>query len=165
MLWSSLARTVSRAAAAAAASAPALLHGLGGAVETHWLRRDPDGVRVGLRRLGGPGTSNSSRALEARLGTVPGVARAEVNGTLGCVRVFCDPDRTDTERLVSLVAEADAGAEKAWTARRDGTEGKGAEGEGAEGEGQGGAEGEGAGGPGGGPERPARAGSTGAPEE
>ncbi|MFE1782510.1 HAD-IC family P-type ATPase, partial [Streptomyces sp. NPDC059506] len=170
MLWSSLARTVSRAAAAAAASAPALLHGLGGAVETHWLRRDPDGVRVGLRRLGGPGTSNSSRALEARLGTVPGVARAEVNGTLGCVRVFCDPDRTDTERLVSLVAEADAGAEKAWTARRDGTEGEGAEGEGAEGEGaegegQGGAEGEGAGGPGGGPERPARAGSTGAPEE
>ncbi|MFD8592269.1 HAD-IC family P-type ATPase [Streptomyces sp. NPDC059637] len=173
MLWSSLARTVSRAAAAAAASAPALLHGLGGAVETHWLRRDPDGVRVGLRRLGGPGTSSSSRALEARLGTVPGVARAEVNGTLGCVRVFCDPDRTDTERLVSLVAEADARAEKAWAARRDGTEGEGAggpEGEGAEGEGPGGpegegAEGEGAGGPEGGPERPARAGSTGAPEE
>ncbi|NGO43121.1 hypothetical protein [Streptomyces ureilyticus] len=48
--------------------------------------------------------------MEGALRRVPGVSRAEVNGTLGCVYVGCGPE-TDLERVKGLVATADAAAQ------------------------------------------------------
>ncbi|MGW2700280.1 HAD-IC family P-type ATPase [Streptomyces sp. NPDC001340] len=68
----------------------------------------PGGVQIEVRHLGRPGTAEAARDLEARLCEVPGVGRAEVNGTLGCVYVACEPTGTDLDRVVRLVAEAEA---------------------------------------------------------
>ncbi|MFE1313292.1 HAD-IC family P-type ATPase [Streptomyces sp. NPDC058755] len=81
-----------------------------------------DGVQIEARHLGRPGTAEAARALEARLCAVPGVGRAEVNGTLGCVFVGCDPSGTDLDLVVRLVTEAEAAAGTAVeeAAREDG---------------------------------------------
>ncbi|MGP4050561.1 cation-translocating P-type ATPase [Streptomyces sp. 2A115] len=88
---------------------PAALPVIGGALRprTPRLWRTPGGVQVEVRRLGGPGTARAAREVEAALRGVPGVSRAEVNGTLGCVYVGCGPE-TDLERVVALVSAADA---------------------------------------------------------
>ncbi|TLS46261.1 cation-translocating P-type ATPase [Streptomyces montanus] len=70
-----------------------------------------DGVQIEARHLGRPGTTEAARALENRLGDVPGVVRAEVNGTLGCVFVACAPSRTDLAPVLRLIAEAEAETE------------------------------------------------------
>ncbi|GAA2660212.1 HAD-IC family P-type ATPase [Streptomyces vastus] len=74
--------------------------------------RTPGGVQIEVRRLGRPGTAAAAREVEAALRRVPGVSRAEVNGTLGCVYVGCGP-ATDLERVTGLVATADAAAQEA----------------------------------------------------
>ncbi|MFE9646660.1 HAD-IC family P-type ATPase [Streptomyces sp. NPDC006365] len=80
----------------------------------------PGGVQIEVRRLGRPGTAAAAREVEATLRRVPGVSRAEVNGTLGCVYVGCGPE-TDLERVTGLVATADAAQEaKSTDARRAG---------------------------------------------
>ncbi|WP_234439963.1 cation-translocating P-type ATPase [Streptomyces bicolor] len=71
--------------------------------------RTPGGVQIELRRLGQPGTVAAARELEATLRRVPGVSRAEVNGTLGCVYVGCGPE-TDLETVTGIVAAADTAA-------------------------------------------------------
>ncbi|WP_328772183.1 cation-translocating P-type ATPase [Streptomyces sp. NBC_00286] len=76
------------------------------------LWRTPGGVQIEVRRLGRPGTAAAAREVEAALRRVPGVSRAEVNGTLGCVYVGCGPE-TDLERVTGLVATADAAAQEA----------------------------------------------------
>lgn len=86
------------------------------------LWRTPGGVQVEVLRLGRPGTSGAAREAEATLLTVPGVYRAEVNGTLGCVYVACGPE-TDLERVVALVAAADAVAPEAGTGGEGGAGG------------------------------------------
>ncbi|WP_240436344.1 cation-translocating P-type ATPase [Streptomyces sporangiiformans] len=68
----------------------------------------PGGVQIEVGRVGLPGTTGAARDLEARLMDVPGVVRAEVNGTLGCVYVGCEPAGTDLEHVVRLVADAEA---------------------------------------------------------
>ncbi|WP_328353733.1 cation-translocating P-type ATPase [Streptomyces sp. NBC_00445] len=70
----------------------------------------PGGVQIEVRRVGQPGRAGMARGLEAALREVPGVSRAEVNGTLGCVYVGCGPE-TDLERVAGLVAAADAAEE------------------------------------------------------
>ncbi|MEV6985213.1 cation-translocating P-type ATPase [Sphaerisporangium sp. NPDC051017] len=72
----------------------------------------PGGVRVDLRAIGGAGTVDAVHALEDRLRAVPGVARAEVNGRLGCVFVgFAQADpgarRPDEATLLAIVEEFD----------------------------------------------------------
>jgi cation-transporting ATPase I len=76
------------------------------------LWRTPGGVQIEVRHLGRPGTARAAREVEAALRRVPGVSRAEVNGTLGCVYVGCGPE-TDLERVTGLVATADAAAREA----------------------------------------------------
>ncbi|WP_258308276.1 cation-translocating P-type ATPase [Streptomyces sp. NWU339] len=71
--------------------------------------RTPGGVQIAVRRLGRPGTAAAARGLEATLRQVPGVSRAEVNGTLGCVYVGCGP-KTDLAAVADVVAAADAAA-------------------------------------------------------
>ncbi|WGD43397.1 cation-translocating P-type ATPase [Streptomyces cathayae] len=63
-------------------------------------------MQITVRRLGRPGTAAAARGLEATLRRVPGVSRAEVNGTLGCVYVGCGPE-TDLTAVADLVAAAD----------------------------------------------------------
>ncbi|GAB2975899.1 cation-translocating P-type ATPase [Streptomyces pseudoechinosporeus] len=76
------------------------------------LWRTPGGVQIEVRRLGRHGTAGAAREVEAALRRVPGVSRAEVNGTLGCVYVGCGAE-TDLERVTGLVATADAAAREA----------------------------------------------------
>src|SRR5690606_6247659 len=71
----------------------------------------PGGVRIHLRVIGGPGTDAAAAELEERLGELDGVARAEVNGALGCVFVACDPSSVDADALTAVVAELDGAAE------------------------------------------------------
>ncbi|NUP45487.1 MAG: cation-translocating P-type ATPase, partial [Streptomyces sp.] len=78
----------------------------------------PGGVQIEVRYVRRPGAAEFARGLEARLGEVRGVGRAEVNGTLGCVFVGCEPDGSepdgsDLESVVRLVTEAEAEAEAA----------------------------------------------------
>ncbi|MGW3567146.1 HAD-IC family P-type ATPase [Streptomyces sp. NPDC000941] len=92
----------------------------------------PGGVQIEVRYVRRPGAAEFARGLEARLGEVRGVGRAEVNGTLGCVFVGCEPDGSepggsdldgsDLESAVRLVTEAEAEAEAAAreTARGEG---------------------------------------------
>ncbi|WP_238431862.1 cation-translocating P-type ATPase [Streptomyces cavernae] len=89
----------------------------------------PGGVQIETRHLGRPGTARAARELETRLtADVAGVARAEVNGTLGCVYVGCAPATTDVAGVVRLVAEADtAAAEPAAGRATDGRPGAGEE--------------------------------------
>ncbi|MGI5198707.1 HAD-IC family P-type ATPase [Streptomyces sp. CA-288835] len=75
------------------------------------LWRTPGGVQIEVRRLGRPGTAAVAREVEGALRRVPGVSRAEVNGTLGCVYVGCGPE-TDLESVKGLVATADAAAQE-----------------------------------------------------
>lgn len=88
------------------------------------LWRTPGGVQIDVRRLGQPGTAGAAREVETTLRGMPGVYRAEVNGTLGCVYVGCEPE-ADLERVVALVSAADAAAREA------GTDGEGEPGAGA----------------------------------
>ncbi|MGW0839215.1 HAD-IC family P-type ATPase [Streptomyces sp. NPDC002787] len=96
------------------------------------------GVQIEVRWLGGPGTADAAREVESALREVPGVSRAEVNGTLGCVYVGCVPE-TDLDRLTALVTAADAAASRNATAEPaaagEGTAGGGAAAEGAAAEG------------------------------
>ncbi|WP_309484341.1 cation-translocating P-type ATPase [Streptomyces himalayensis] len=108
---SGTARTVTGAVSAAPAGLTALGRLLMPGVRK--TREAPGGVQIEVRRLGRPGTAQEARDLEARLSGVPGVSRAEVNGTLGCVYVGCDPTETDLEGVVRLVAEADDAAVQA----------------------------------------------------
>lgn len=71
----------------------------------------PGGVRIALRVIGGPGTDAAAAELEERLGELDGVARAEVNGALGCVFVACDPSAVDVDALTAVVAELDGAAD------------------------------------------------------
>ncbi|MBL3671203.1 cation-translocating P-type ATPase [Streptomyces sp. M2CJ-2] len=75
------------------------------------LWRTPGGVQIAVRRLGRPGTAAAARGLEAMLRRLPGVSRAEVNGTLGCVYVGCGPE-ADPAAVADLVAAADTAAEE-----------------------------------------------------
>ncbi|MGW1024466.1 HAD-IC family P-type ATPase [Streptomyces sp. NPDC002577] len=108
MIRSLLSGTV-RSVTGAAAAAPAGLTALGRLMaHTAQAWQTPGGVQIEVRNLGRPGTVEAARDLESGLAGVPGVRRAEVNGTLGCVYVGCDPARIDLEGVVRLVAEADA---------------------------------------------------------
>ncbi|WP_369220690.1 HAD-IC family P-type ATPase [Streptomyces sp. R39] len=82
------------------------------------LWRTPGGVQVEVLRLGRPGTAGAAREVETTLRAVPGVNRAEVNGTLGCVYIGCGPE-ADLERVVALVAAADAAAPEAGAGNED----------------------------------------------
>lgn len=75
-----------------------------------------EGVQIAVRWLGGPGTAAAAREVEAALRRMPGVSRAEVNGTLGCVYVGCGPE-TDLAAVADAVAAADAAAEETPPAR------------------------------------------------
>ncbi|MEW2398756.1 HAD-IC family P-type ATPase [Streptomyces sp. NPDC046862] len=86
----------------------------------------PGGVQIVVDHLGRPGTTRAARDLETRLMGVPGVVRAEVNGTLGCVYVGCDPAETDLEHVVGFVAEAEAAVAAGDTADEEGRGGAGA---------------------------------------
>ncbi|MFI6013842.1 HAD-IC family P-type ATPase [Streptomyces sp. NPDC051243] len=126
------------AVSATVSAVRSVAHGLGGAVpgalsvigallgpRTRGVWRTPGGVQVGLRRLGRPGTVAAARELEAALRQVPGVGRAEVNGTLGCVYVGCGP-KADLDTVTGLVAAADdAAGQRAGRAdvRREGAQG------------------------------------------
>ncbi|MEV7965908.1 cation-translocating P-type ATPase [Sphaerisporangium sp. NPDC088356] len=72
----------------------------------------PGGLRIDLYAIGGPGTEDAARALEERLGALPGVVRAEVNGRLGWVFVRCDPDAVDQDELMAIVEELDSQEER-----------------------------------------------------
>ncbi|MGC9541427.1 HAD-IC family P-type ATPase [Streptomyces sp. UG1] len=88
---------------------------LGRLVKPHARRTWPvaGGVQIEARHLGRPGTERAARDLEVRLGEVPGVDRAELNGTLGCVFVACDASAIDLEPVVRLIAGAEADARAA----------------------------------------------------
>ncbi|GGP87023.1 HAD-IC family P-type ATPase [Streptosporangium pseudovulgare] len=73
-------------------------------------RACPGGVRIDLRRIGGPGTGRAARRLEERLLSMKGIGRAEVNGVLGWVFVGCDSASADLGRLLSIVDLFDGGA-------------------------------------------------------
>lgn len=88
------------------------------------LWRTPGGVQIEVLRLGRPGTAGAAREVETTLRGMPGVYRAEVNGTLGCVYVGCGPE-ADLERVVALVSAADTAAPEV------GTDGEGEPGTGA----------------------------------
>ncbi|MGW9030291.1 cation-transporting P-type ATPase [Streptomyces sp. NPDC055722] len=130
MIPALLAGTV-RSAAGAVTAAPAVFSTLGRLL-TPWARRTwrvPGGVQIEVRHVGARGATQAARELEARLADVPGVSRAEVNGTLGCVFVGCEPAGTDLGSLVRLVADAEAEAEVATpeTVRAEGVGRAGAE--------------------------------------
>ncbi|MFJ8105469.1 HAD-IC family P-type ATPase [Streptomyces sp. NPDC096132] len=119
MIWPVLSPSaLSRSLASASAAVGSALSGALRAVAerspllpSRTLRHWPvaGGVQIEVRRLGRPGTAPAARAVERALRDLPGVRRAEVNGVLGCVYVGCEPE-TDLERVLALVAEADAGA-------------------------------------------------------
>ncbi|GCB49673.1 cation-translocating P-type ATPase [Streptomyces sp. NL15-2K] len=115
-----------RSAAQWLAGVPAALPVVGPLLRprTPRLWRTPGGVQIEVLRLGRPGTAGAAREVETTLREMPGVYRAEVNGTLGCVYVGCGPE-ADLERVVALVAAADAGAPEAGT-DREGEPGAGA---------------------------------------
>ncbi|GII58007.1 hypothetical protein Pth03_63960 [Planotetraspora thailandica] len=75
------------------------------------------GVRIGLRTIGGPGTEEAVSGLEDRLREA-GMARAEVNGALGCVFIACDPDTVDMDKLLRIVGEFDSGESAAVDAEQ-----------------------------------------------
>ncbi|GGO61012.1 cation-translocating P-type ATPase [Nonomuraea cavernae] len=79
------------------------------------VRDCPGGVRVELRHIGGPGTEREARALEERL-LAMGMARAEVNGTLGSVFVSCEAG-TDRDKLLAVIEEYDRDGGTAGVAR------------------------------------------------
>lgn len=114
-----------RAASGARNAAPVVLSMLGRLVKPRTRRvwQAAGAVQIEVRHLGRPGTTEAARALESRLGDVPGVVRAEVNGTLGCVLVACDPPGTDLAPAVRLIAEAEAeaGAAARQTAHEKGS--------------------------------------------
>ncbi|OAH12722.1 cation-translocating P-type ATPase [Streptomyces jeddahensis] len=122
MIRSLLTGTV-RSLTEAVTTAPAGLTALARLLTTHAARmwETPGGVQIEVRNLGRPGTAQASRDLETGLVGVPGVHRAEVNGTLGCVYVGCDPAETDLEGVDALVSDADAhaGAEAAGAEAAD----------------------------------------------
>nr|WP_241266481.1 cation-translocating P-type ATPase [Streptomyces scabichelini] len=103
-----------RSAAEALTAVPAALPAVGPLLRpsTPRLWQTHGGVQIEVRRLGRPGTARAAREAEAALRRVPGVSRAEVNGTLGCVYVGCGPE-TDLERVTGLVAAADTAADEA----------------------------------------------------
>ncbi|MDX2880868.1 hypothetical protein PV366_46030, partial [Streptomyces ipomoeae] len=108
------ASSLARSAAQGLTAVPAALPVVGAMLRprtTPRLWRTAGGVQIETRHLGRPGTAPAARELEAALRRVRGVSRAEVNGTLGCVYVGCDPE-TDPDALASLVAAADETAEK-----------------------------------------------------
>ncbi|MFJ8633604.1 HAD-IC family P-type ATPase [Streptomyces sp. NPDC093568] len=109
-----------RTVAGSLSAVPAVLPVIGPLVRprTPGLWPTSGGVQIELRRLGRPGTVAEARALEAALRRVPGVSRAEVNGTLGCVYVGCGPE-TDLVSVAGMVAAADAGAVEAQAAEHD----------------------------------------------
>ncbi|MBC2902274.1 hypothetical protein [Streptomyces cupreus] len=76
-------------------------------------------MQIEVGHMGLPGTTQAARDLETRLLDVPGVVRAEVNATLGCVYAGFEPAGTDLEHVVRLVEEAEAAAEEAarWEGR------------------------------------------------
>ncbi|MEV0590015.1 cation-translocating P-type ATPase [Nonomuraea cavernae] len=80
------------------------------------VRDCPGGVRVELRNIGGPGTEREARALEERLLAL-GVARAEVNGTLGGVFVGCEAGDVDLDKLLAVIEEYDEDGGTAGVAR------------------------------------------------
>ncbi|NBM15816.1 cation-translocating P-type ATPase [Streptomyces sp. GC420] len=126
---SSLCSRAVRAAVGALNAAPVVLSVVG-RVLIPGARRSwvvAGGVQIEIRHLGGPATTEAARALEERLSEFPGVDRTEVNGTLGCVFVACDPSGTDLEGMIAVVAEADAQAADAaeGEARGDGPRGVG----------------------------------------
>ncbi|MFI9588592.1 HAD-IC family P-type ATPase [Streptomyces sp. NPDC052236] len=122
-----------RTAAGAVTAVPTALSVLGRVLVPRTRRtwQVPGGVQIEVRHLGRPGTVEAARDLEARLTGVPGVSRAEVNGTLGCVYVGCEPAGTDLDHIVRLVVEAEAEAEAA-TEQTDRRKGRGVAGAGAE---------------------------------
>ncbi|MEZ0076080.1 HAD-IC family P-type ATPase [Planotetraspora sp. GP83] len=65
------------------------------------------GVRIALHAIGGPGTERAARRLEDRL-LAAGMARAEVNGALGCVFVACEAATVDMAKLLAIVEELDS---------------------------------------------------------
>ncbi|MFC4534311.1 cation-translocating P-type ATPase [Sphaerisporangium dianthi] len=65
------------------------------------------GVRVELRHVGAPGTSEEARLLEERLCEITGAERAEVNGALGFVYIACDRKTSDLGKILDIVAEYD----------------------------------------------------------
>lgn len=107
-----------RSVARGLAAVPAALPVIGSALRSRGpgLWPTSGGVQIAVRRLGGPGTAAAARELEATLRQVPGVSRAEVNGTLGCVYVGCGPE-TDLAAVADAVAAADAAAEETPRAR------------------------------------------------
>lgn len=119
MIWPVLSPSaLSRSVASASAAVGSALSGALRAVteqpllsSSRTLRHWPvaGGVQIEVRRLGRPGTACAARAAERALRELPGVRRAEVNGVLGCVHVGCEPE-TDLERVLALVADADAAA-------------------------------------------------------
>ncbi|WP_240777722.1 cation-translocating P-type ATPase [Nonomuraea basaltis] len=74
------------------------------------VRTCPGGARIELRKVGGPDSEDTARALEERL-LCAGVDRAEVNGALGFVFVGCDVDTVDMDKLVAIVEDFDEDAE------------------------------------------------------
>ncbi|GAB3179220.1 cation-translocating P-type ATPase [Streptomyces incanus] len=97
-----------RSVAQGLAAVPAALASTGTVLrpQVPGLRHTPGGVQIAVQRLGRPGTAAAARELEATLRRVPGVSRAEVNGTLGCVYVGCGP-KTDLAAVADLVAAAE----------------------------------------------------------
>ncbi|CAM5744587.1 hypothetical protein SALBM311S_02501 [Streptomyces alboniger] len=92
------------------------------------LWRTEGGVQVRCGGWEGRGRPRAARRVESALRELPGVRRAEVNGTLGCVYVGCEPEETDLERVAALVAEADVNAaarRRAATARASRVPGRG----------------------------------------
>ncbi|MFE7843431.1 hypothetical protein ACFU53_47505, partial [Streptomyces sp. NPDC057474] len=124
MSWPVLSRSglsgTLRSAASMLAAVPAALPVVGPALRprTPGLWPTDGGVQIEVRHLGGPRTAGAAREVESALRGVPGVSRAEVNGTLGCVYVGCAPE-TDLERVAALVAAADAAARHAGAATPD----------------------------------------------
>ncbi|MES4908535.1 MULTISPECIES: cation-translocating P-type ATPase [unclassified Streptomyces] len=121
---SSLLSGAARSAAGAVAAAPVVFSALGRMLTPRTRRtwRVPGGVQIEVRYVRRPGAAEIARGLEVRLGGVRGVGRAEVNGTLGCVFVGCDPAGTDLDSVARLVAEAEeaAGATAREAARGEG---------------------------------------------
>ncbi|WP_220131563.1 cation-translocating P-type ATPase [Streptomyces ipomoeae] len=129
------ASSLARSAAQGLTAVPAALPVVGAMLRprtTPRLWRTAGGVQIETRHLGRPGTAPAARELEAALRRVRGVSRAEVNGTLGCVYVGCDPE-TDPDALASLGRgsgrdrreEAGQGRGREGTSERRGRQGAG----------------------------------------
>ena len=115
MIWPALPRSgisaVLHSAAGLLAAVPTALPVVGPALRprTPGLWPTEGGVQIEVRYLGGPGTAGAAREVESALREVPGVNRAEVNGTLSCVYVGCAPE-TDLARVATLTSAADTDA-------------------------------------------------------